>query len=173
MIQRSSIIPGLLLVLLGLWFLAGNFGLRLPDLSTLWPIFPLLGGLASILDYFRTGRHDSGKIFFGVAAAGVGAFFFMFTLGRLAWSQMGQYWPVFLLILSAAFFAQWLVEPSRRGVLVPAAISLIIGLIFMPELRRFLNPVVVDNLVKLWPLALVLAGLAVLVSNRNRSPSNK
>ena len=169
MTQRSSLIPGLILIAIGGWFLAGNLGVRLPDIAALWPLLPLIGGVSSLIDYFRTGRRDSGKVFFGVAALGVGVFFFMFTLGQLRWAQMGDYWPVFLLIASAAFLAQWLVEPARLGLLVPAAISLAIGLIFMPEVRRLLNNTVVDQLVKLWPLALIIAGLAVLAGNMRRT----
>ncbi len=167
--QRGAFIPGLILIVIGGWFLAANLGVRLPDLSALWPIFPLVGGLAAIFDYVRGGRHDSGKIFVGVAAVGVGVFFFMFTLGRLTWSQMGDYWPVFVLIGSAAFFAQWLVDPSRRGLLVPATITLIVGLIFLPETRRFLSPAVRDQLIQFWPLALIVLGLLVLVMNIRRS----
>jgi hypothetical protein len=169
MTRRSSLIPGLILIAIGGWFLAGNLGVRLPDITALWPLLPLVGGLSSLIDYFRTGRRDSGKVFFGVIAIGVGVFFFMFTLGRLRWEQMGQYWPVFLLIASGAFLAQWLVEPNRWGILVPAAISLLIGLIFMPEVRRLLNPSVTDQLIKLWPLALIIAGLAVLAGNMRRT----
>ena len=167
--RRGSFIPGLILILIGGWFLAANLGVRLPDLSALWPIFPLVGGLAAIFDYFRGGRHDSGKIFVGVAAVGVGVFFFMFTLGRLEWAQMSNYWPVFVLIGSAAFFAQWLVDPSRRGLLVPASIALVVGLIFLPETRRFLSPVVRDQLIQLWPLALIVLGLLILVGNFRRT----
>ncbi len=167
--RRGSFIPGLILIVIGGWFLASNLGVRLPDLSALWPAFPLIGGLAAILDHFRGGRRDSGKIFVGVAAAGVGAFFFLFTLGRLEWAQMGDYWPVFVLIGSAAFFAQWLADPARRGLLVPAAIALAVGLIFLPETRRFLNPAVTEQLIQFWPLALIVIGLLILAGNFRRS----
>src|SRR5688572_14435124 len=106
--RRSAFLPGLLLMLFGVWLLARNLGWEPPGLDVLWPAFPLIFGLTFILQYLFGGRQDSGLVFVGVAAALVGAFFFAFTLGRLSWSQMDRYWPVFVLIGGLAFLAQWL-----------------------------------------------------------------
>jgi hypothetical protein len=160
--RRGAIIPGLLLVGLGAWLLAQNLGVPLPGLDRLWPAFPLFFGLAFLLQFFLGGRRDDGLAFVGVGAALVGAFFFAFTLGRLEWRQMGDYWPVFVLIGSAAFLAQWLVRPAQRGLLVPMFIGLIVGGLFLAANLGLLNAGVREQLIKLWPLALIVAGLITL-----------
>ena len=82
MSKRSPLIIGFVLVAIGGWLLAQNLGLRLPDISSLWPALPIIFGLSSVIQYFTTGRKDSGMIFVGVAAALVGAVFFMFPFWR-------------------------------------------------------------------------------------------
>jgi hypothetical protein len=160
--RRGAIIPGLILILLGAWLLAQNLGVRLPGLDALWPIFPLFFGVAFLAQFFLGGRTDDGLVFVGVAGVLIGAFFFAFTLGRLHWSQMGVYWPVFVLIGGLAFLAQWLVRPAQRGLLVPAFIALIVGLVAISLNLRLVNAALAAQISKLWPALLILGGLIVL-----------
>lgn len=160
--RRGAIIPGLLLILLGAYLLAQNLNVPLPGLDRLWPVFPLVFGLAFITQFFVGGRTDDGLIFVGVAGALVGAFFFLFTLGRLEWGDMGRYWPVFVVIGGVAFLAQWLVRPAQRGLLVPAFLALVVGLVALVLNLRLVNPALAAQLSKLWPALLILGGLAVL-----------
>ena len=71
--RRGAFLPGLLLILLGAWLLATTLGVRLPDLSQLWPVVPLFFGLAALVQYFAEGRRSEGLVFIGVAAALLGA----------------------------------------------------------------------------------------------------
>ena len=160
--RRGAIIPGLLLMLLGAYLLAQNLNVPLPGLDQLWPAFPLVFGLAFILQFFLGGRTDDGLIFVGMAGALVGAFFFLFTLGRLEWSQMGTYWPVFVVAGGVAFLAQWLVRPAQRGLLVPAFLALVVGLVALVLNLRLVNRELAEQISKLWPVLLILGGLAVL-----------
>ncbi|MGH2521265.1 MAG: LiaI-LiaF-like domain-containing protein [Anaerolineales bacterium] len=160
--RRSAIIPGLILILLGGWLLAQNLGVGLPGLDQLWPGFPLFFGLAFLLQFFLGGRTDDGLVFVGVAATLIGAFFFAFTLGLLHWSDMGRYWPVFVLIGGAAFLAQWVVRPSQRGLLIPALMALLVGGVALLLTLGRASPALVEQVTKLWPLALIVAGLLTL-----------
>lgn len=162
--RRGPLIPGLLLILVGAWLLAQNLGVRLPGLDVLWPAFPLIFGLAFVAQYFFGGRRDSGLVFVGVASALLGVFFFAFTLGRLEWRSMDHWWPVFVLIGGAAFLAQWLVNPSQAGLLVPAGMALLVGLVALPLTLGLASEAVVEQAAKLWPLVLILGGLALLAS---------
>jgi peptidoglycan/LPS O-acetylase OafA/YrhL len=161
--RRPAIIPALVLIALGAWLLAENLGVPLPTWDQAWPAFPFFFGLAFVLQFFLGGRTDTGLVFVGVAAALVGAFFFAFTLGYLRWNDMAVYWPVFVLIGSAAFFAQWLVRPRERGLLVPAFLALGVGGLALPITLRLINPSLANVVVKFWPVALILLGLALLV----------
>jgi hypothetical protein len=162
--RRGAVIPGLILVLLGGYLLAQNLGVPLPGFDQLWPGFPLFFGLAFLVRFFAGGRRDDGLMFVGVAGALIGVFFFAFTLGRLEWEDMGRWWPVFVLIGAAAFFAQWMVRPSQRGLLVPAFIALLVGAVFLVVNLRLVNPALAEQLTRLWPVLLILGGLLVLGS---------
>lgn len=161
--QRNAFVPGLLLMLFGVWLLARNLGWEPPGLDVLWPAFPLIFGVAFLFQYLLGGRKDSGLVFVGVAATLVGAFFFAFTLGRLSWSQMDHYWPVFVLIGGLAFFAQWLTNPGQRGLLIPATFALVVGLVALFFTLRFASPELVRQASKLWPLVLILLGFLILL----------
>jgi hypothetical protein len=162
--RRGALIPGALLVLLGAWLLAQNLDVRLPGLDTLWPAFPLVFGLAFLMQFFLGGRREEGLVFVGVAAALVGAFFFAFTLGRLRWGEMDRWWPVFVLIGGVAFVAQWLVNPRNRGLLVPATIAVVVGGVGLLLTLGLASQALVEQVTQLWPLALILAGLMLLAS---------
>ena len=162
--RRPAIIPALFLILFGAWLLAQNMGVPLPNWDRGWPALPLFFGVAFLLQFFLGGRRESGLVFVGVAAALVGAFFFAFTLGPYQWNDMGRYWPVFVLIGSAAFFAQWLAQPRERGLLVPAFLALAVGGVAMPMTLQTVNPALTELVVKFWPVALVLVGVGLLVS---------
>ena len=59
--RTGALIPGLLLVALGAWLLAGTLGVRLPSVATLWPEDPLGWftdqGYSAMLE-----REDSGTV---------------------------------------------------------------------------------------------------------------
>jgi hypothetical protein len=158
--RSSALVPGLILIALGIWFLADSLGLPLPGLGQLWPLFPLVSGLAFLAQYFLGGRRDEGLVFTGIGGALIGAFFLSITLGPLDWGDLGRLWPIFPLIGGLAFLGQWLVKPADRGLLVPAAFGLLIGLVAL----LFTLNVVGPEVTRLWPLLLILLGLGLLIS---------
>ncbi len=122
--RYSALVPGLILIFVGGWFLAQNMGLSLPNIWNLWPAFIVFGGLSSLTQYFSQGRTNTSHLFNATLAILLGAFFFMFSLGYWQWPMMAQFWPLLLLIVGTAFFVQWLFEVrvTRRLIL-----ALVIG----------------------------------------------
>lgn len=161
--RRTAIIPALFLIALGAWLFAQNLGVPLPAWDRAWPAILVFVGLAFILQFFLGRRSDTGLIFVGVAATLVGVFFFAFTLGYFRWGDMERYWPIFVLIGSAAFFGQWLARPGERGLLVPAFLALLVGGVALPITLRAVNPALADLAIKFWPVGLILLGLALLL----------
>ncbi len=170
--RRGAILPGLFLIFLGGWFLAQNLKVPLPQIQNLWPAFPLVFGLAMLVRYFAEGRREDGLVFIGVTGALIGAFFFAFTLGPLEWGQMGDFWPVFVLIGSAAFFVQWLTQPRNFGLLVPAVLTLGVGGVFLLANTNVLDQRMVEQVARFWPVLLILAGLSTLASYFLRARRN-
>ena len=166
--NRGSIVAGIFLVGLGGWLLAQQLGVWVPGLSQLWPGLVVLGGAAALLAYVSEREPD--QLFLGVAGVLVGGCFFLFTLGRLDWqADMPRYWPAFLIIFSLASVAQWLAAPDRRGYLVQAGVSLLVGLFFFAYYFNLLSGLLVRQVQQLWPLLLIVAGLIALARSLRRT----
>ena len=148
---------GLGLIGLGIAFLVANlFGW-----DKIWPLFPLLGGLAFFGGYVASGFQEEGFVFVGTAATLVGLFFFGFTFGIWEWGEMEQLWPVFPLIGGVAFFALFLAQRRSRdvGAVGVGCAALIVGIAGLAFTYGYIGA----DIVKFWPLLLVLVGLASLV----------
>lgn len=157
--RSGNVIGGLVIIALGIWFLLGALGVRLPGIGNFWPIFPTLAGLAFIVAYVR--QKDAGFLIPGVAGFLIGLFFFLFTLGSFEWSQMGQLWPLFPLIGGLAFLAAYLSDRDA-GLLIPAVGGVGVGVI---GLFFTLSGFSLAWLGTFWPVILILVGILVLVQN--------
>ena len=157
-----ALFPGLILIFIGGWFLAQNLGLPLPNVWNLWPAFLVLGGVSSLMNYFSQGRVNSSHIFNATLALLLGAFFFMFSLGFWQWEMMAQFWPLLLIIVGTAFFAQWLVEIRVTRRLILSLVVGGVGVVFLPSTLGWLAPELAAQIQRLWPIALIVAGIVVL-----------
>ena len=162
--RRGALIPGLLLIALGAWLLAGTLGVRLPSFETLWPVALIVFGLAFLVQFFAGGRQSEGLVFTGVAATLLGGFFLAITLRLLPWSDAGRLWPAYVLMGGLAFLAQWLARPSERGLLVPALLALAVGAATLALTLNLVRADVASQILRLWPLALIVLGLSLLGS---------
>jgi hypothetical protein len=162
--RSGAILPGLLLIALGAWLLAGTLGVRLPSLETLWPIGLIIFGLAFLVQFFAGGRRSEGLVFTGVATTLLGVFFLAITLGLLAWRDAGRLWPVYILIGGLAFLGQWLVRPGERGLLVPAVLALAAGGATLALTLGLVRADIAEQIIRLWPVVLIVLGLGLLGS---------
>ncbi|RME51542.1 MAG: hypothetical protein D6796_00640 [Caldilineae bacterium] len=169
--KQSSIWTGVVLVGLGLWFLVRNLGVNLPGVGELWPGVLVLGGAASLGQYFSGQNRDPGQIFWGLVVLGSGVFFFLFTLhvwlpvlGRIGWDDMAWLWPAFLLIAGVAFAGQFVLGGFREPILLlPAMVLLAGGVLAFAFTLGFLSPALGRQLLKFWPLLLIVAGGGMLL----------
>jgi len=181
--KRGTIFSALILILVGVWFLAGNLGVRLPGMDAMWPIFPLGAGLLFLGGYLSN-RRDPGLLFVGTAAALIGAFFFLFTLrlplpvaglrDGVQWDDMGRLWPAFVVIGGLSFIALFLAESSRPwAVFSLGAVAVIVGCVAFLFTLGWLPGDIGQRIAQLWPVLLILVGLAALlqaVFGRPRPP---
>lgn len=170
--NRKSILPALVLICLGSWFLADNVGLTLPNLGQLWPGFIVLGGLSALVTYFVGANKNPEQIFSGLVALGTGLFFFIFTLdlawpiiGRIRWSDMSLLWPLFPLISGLAFIGQFVLTGFRKPkLLLPGCVAVGVGVVALPITFGIVGGAWVYRLLDYWPLILILVGLSSLIS---------
>ncbi len=166
--NRGTIIVGIFLVLLGGWLLAQQMGVRVPSFTQLWPGVLILAGAGLLISFIQDRQPD--QIFWGVAALLLGGFFFLFTLGLFNWqSDMARYWPVFLIIFSIASVFQWFTNPARRGYLAQAGLALLIGLFFLAYNFNLFSRFLAQQILQLWPLLVILAGLVVVARALRRA----
>jgi uncharacterized protein YjeT (DUF2065 family) len=67
-----------------------------------------------------------------------------------------------LIIVGAAFFVQWLVEVRVTRRLILALVVGGIGVFFLPSTMGWLAPELASQIQRLWPIALIVAGVVVL-----------
>ena len=162
--RKGTIIPALFLILLGVYFLLNELSIGIPGWDTIWPVFPLAGGLAFLAGYPFGSRRDPGLVFVGTAATLVGLWCFFITLGPLAYRDLGTWWPVFVLIGGVAFLAQWAAARFRDwGALFLALVALVVGGTALAVTLQPLGPQTRALLPRLWPVILILVGLMTLL----------
>ncbi len=181
--NRGSILGALVLIALGLWFLARNLNVPLPGLGAMWPALLVLGGLLSLGNYVSGRSRDPGQVFFGVAATLLGAFFLLFTLrarlpwpgfreGGIGWEDMARLWPAFPLIGGLAFLAQFLVDPRRDwSEFTLGVLAIIVGVVAFPFTLGIWPGDLGRTLLNLWPVLLILAGVVTLLQTLFRRRS--
>lgn len=158
--NRGALIPGIILILLGGYFLASSLGVNIPDISMWWPLIVVAGGVFALSRYFTDGRKDSDNVFVGVGGIGVGLFlFYIVSLGN--WALAGTLWPVWVLIAGIAFIAKWVADRRERQTLWVGTVGVAIGAVFLAGTA--LAP---DNdLTRYWPVILIALGAVVLLNS--------
>ncbi len=127
---RVALVGGFVAITLGGWLLLDSMGVRLPPLGRHWPIFVLLGGIASFLDFQFVSRR-AGALGLGVLGLGCGALFYGLSLGKLRVTAIDDWGPVIPLVIGLAFLATWSAsEVKSNAHLVLATAGIAIALLF-------------------------------------------
>jgi hypothetical protein len=162
-VSNGATVAGIILILLGLVFFVATQGMFSLDWSNIWPIFPMLvgGGIIAIAFTADTPAARAGAVIGGTIPLLVGAFFFSVTLGVFQWSDMGNLWPVFPIIVGLAFLAGYFAgNREQPGLLWPAAIIGGTGLVFLIITSTSVGYGIIA---RLWPLVLIAIGVLMLV----------
>jgi hypothetical protein len=171
--EHPSIVPALILIAVGLFFLLNNAGLLQDvDLEKLWPGFLLLAGVAFWLQYLFGGDRDPGLVFVGTLATLLGLFFFLFTLevelpwefenlsGPMKWDDNAVLWPVYPLVVGIGLLVLSIFDQDwgAFGVGLVAVVVGVFALIF--TLGR---PDGLEELAQFWPILLIIFGIGLLL----------
>ncbi len=157
-VQRPSrsLIPGVLLIGFGLFFLAVNF-LQI-NLETVWPVILLVPAIVFVIMVARD-RNAYGLMMPATILLVYALLFF--TCEVSGWDILERLWPVFILAPGLGFFMLYLTGRREAGLLVPATILTGISLVFL--LVNF-------GYGYLWPAVLILAGVLLLVRRKPAAP---
>lgn len=105
--EAGLLIPGVSSLLIGLFFFA--FSLHMVSWSAmgvLWPIFPLIGGVAFAATFVATGAQEWGLLVPAGAGLAVGFFGLVLGFGGSGLLTLINFWPVLLILAGLAVLAQ-------------------------------------------------------------------
>jgi hypothetical protein len=163
-LRDGSTAVGVLLIVLGIIFFVATQGVFDLDWGTIWPVFPMLAG--SVLIFFglmsQVKQVRTWMVFAGTIPLLVGLFFFLINTGVLEPGSSGRMWPVFPMIVGLAFLAAFFASGMvYKALLFPAVALLGVAVIFLWILWSGTSFTYVG---RLWPLALIVVGVALLVT---------
>ncbi len=163
--RRGMMVPGIILILLGFFFLLQQFTAGLLGWDRIWPVFPTLAGLAALAGWLFSDPRDPGLLFVGTGSTLVGLFFFPFTFGVFEWGDMERLWPAFPIIGGLAFLALFAGSRFRDwGAAGVGCVAVLVGVVAFGFTLFSLPRDLGSTLLKLWPLALVLIGVIGLLT---------
>lgn len=154
--KKNSVIGGILLIALGLFFFFRQLDLPYLERISSWQLILIGIGLYFIITSM-TDRKRDGAIFPGVILFGLGIHY----LGLDLSPNWPHHWAAFTLIVSIAFFAQFLIT-RNSGSLIPAIVLLGVTLfstVWHDVWNRIHWPYV-------WPVVLIIIGIFFLFRRR-------
>ena len=169
--KKPSLVPGVFFIWIGLWYLARRIFIFTDYWNLITPFFLVGFGLFLFIETLR--RNQTNTLFWGVVFSLIGVFFVMRNFGIIPFYYSDEYWPIFLLAIGLAFFAQFIMKPADWGVLIPSIIFLTIGVGFSLHtfqysflgVRLFFNTY--------WPLLLILIGIIVILGGLKEKSKHK
>lgn len=161
--DQGRLIPGVILIVLGIVFLLPRLGI---DFGNLWPLLVVAPGIAFLVYYVLSKNKEdkAGIMIPAVITLLLGLFLLYQNLSN--WSDADKLWPVYPLIVGISFYVFYLAGGRKeKGILIPANILALVGVGFL-----FLNFLTFN----LWPLFLIIAGLVlILLPYRKKKTDDK
>ncbi|MBI1352852.1 MAG: hypothetical protein GC160_00795 [Acidobacteria bacterium] len=148
-LANPRVLPGLLIIALGVILLAHNFGyISLGTFRQFWPLLLVAFGLQML---FTGGSRP-----LGAALAIAGAALQLDSLGwiTLEWRQVWRLWPAILIAIGLGL----LLRPARRENRVGGAMLVALGAYFLAANFRLVHFALWD----LWPVAIIVAGVMMI-----------
>ena len=150
--KRPSLVPGLILILVGLVFLLERFGAFNLWGGPVWTYLLIIIGIVFWLGFFFD-RSRVGNLMPGSVLLTIGLLFrYNATHG---WDTLAYLWPFFILAPAFGFYAMFIFGTRERGLLVPAGILTVIALFF------FLQGTSRD-LRLVWPAIIIALGVVLV-----------
>lgn len=159
--NRHTPIWGIVLVVIGLILFLGTLDI----MRFHWSLILIIIG--AVFFVFAFSSADRGSVFPGTILLLIGLFYFLRYYDILD-HHMYYMWPVFPVIVGAAFLILFIFRPADWGLLIPAGILLLIGLVFLAYNYDFFdyNPVWLIH--RYWPLILIVIGAKLLLAGRRK-----
>ncbi|MDQ0256483.1 uncharacterized membrane protein HdeD (DUF308 family) [Evansella vedderi] len=155
--KKNSVLPGIILILVGLYFLLQQYSISIPFTDTIltWPMILIAIGVVQAYQGFS--NRDDNKMFSGMVLLGLGVFFH----GAHTANLWGYHWGYFTLIVSIAFFMKHFVN-KREGIVPGMILLLLTGFaLYSHQLVSWLQKLF-SGFERFWPILLIGIGIYLL-----------
>jgi hypothetical protein len=165
--KRGSILPGIFLIVVGVWFLLVRFEIIENYRYRIYSVTIIILALFLLIEAFR--NSNSSALFWGVTILVIGGFFSMRNFGIIPHYYFNRFWPILLIGVGSGFFSLFIFDPRDWGVLIPAFILIFFGIGL--SIRSFSNlswnwDFIIE---KYWPIPLILIGMGILLKGVSKT----
>jgi hypothetical protein len=159
--RNPSIVPGVLLILFGLWILLRQFERLIACEEKVFPFLLIAVALFLLAEAVR--RSHSAALFWSVFFFQIGIFFLLRNYGRIPYSGGEEYWPLFIFAFGLGFYFLFLFNAKSWGVLIPSGLFMYFGL--AASARTFEEVPAAVELASdhFWPFFLLATGIVLLI----------
>jgi len=162
---RPPIVPGMLLILLGVWLLGRQLELPLFVGDVLWPWLIIVLGVIIWVRYIFFPPRSADDVWWGTAALLAGAFLLTWRNGYfLPQAQgWGTLWPIIPLVIGISSLVQWVFSIRNWGSLVFGTAFAAGGTVGLAYTTGRISSATAWAIAQYWPLLIVLVGLGLLI----------
>ena len=147
--RTSTLVIGIILVLLGILFVGPTMGLF--SLRSTWPAILLLLGVGFFIGFFASRKAYGLLMPAAILTVSSIPFFICTFTGE--WYRMSYLWPFFPISVSLGFFLMYFLGLREKGLLIPGSILLAVGAV------SFL---VLNYITYVLPIVFLVAGLVLI-----------
>jgi hypothetical protein len=163
--RRAPIVPGIVLILLGLWLLGRQLNLPVFVGDVLWPWVFVGVGLLIWAHYIFLPPRSADEPFWGTAAVPSGVFLLGWRNGYFlsnfeGWASL---WPIVPLIAGISALVKWVFAIRDWGSLVTGIAFAAVGIVGLGYNMGSIDAATAWQISRYWPILVVLAGLGVLI----------
>ncbi len=151
--KGHSVVPGLILIALGVIIILHSTGVFRIDWDIIWTYVIIFLGIIFWLG-FLFDRSDVGVLMPGSVLLTVGLV--LNYAARNGWYTINYLWPFFILAPAFGFYMMFLLGKRDRGLLVPAGILTVIGVIFLLQSMN-------HSVRYAWAIGLIVIGALLLL----------
>lgn len=171
--KSRSLLPGLILIAIGIFILVRKFDIYDLRFRDILPFALIAIGIWFFYRLFAQSNRSAA--FPGTLFLLLGVFILLGRYSYTFWRlyDFHEFWPIILIIVGLAFLAQFFARPKDWGLLIPCGALVLVGSAFLARNMGWYYVYDLEYyLQQYWPIALILIGVALILSNLRRKASS-
>lgn len=155
--MKRDYISGIIIILLGVFFLLTNLGIIDVEFYNIWPLVLLVPGILFELGYFIR-KKDPGLLVPGGILTTYGILFYINIY--YGWHWMNYLWPLFILGVAIGLFQLYVFGERDKELLIPVGILGGLSAFFLLNAFHILDFTLIVS------IALIIIGLIIILRKK-------